>query len=391
MLTKNRRSKPVAKFAALHFARFGSFVKPRWFALLAILALAGSSGCATIGYYAQAVNGHLDMMSKREPLEKVMNAEDTDPEIRRKLVMLRDARVFAASELKLPDNESYSTFVETGKKYITWNVVAAPEFSMSPKTWCFPVAGCVSYRGYFAEEEANAYEAELKAQGFDTQIGGATAYSTLGWFDDPLLDTMLRGSDVRLTGVLFHELAHQLLYVKDDSSFNEAFATFVEQQGAKEWLASIGKGDKVPVYEDFLQRQIDFTELLQDTRKELVSLFASDEFAKITQLEDKRLEKQAVFDRMLENYEQLKTERWDGYTGYDNWFSKEMNNARLISVSTYLKWVRAFRAMYDESGKSLEAFYKAATEVSKLDRPERLKRMQAYFDASSAEAKPATN
>lgn len=354
---------------------------------LFLLALSGCSGCGTVGYYAQAVSGHLDMMSKRQPLAKVMASEDTDPEIRRKLELLRDAREFAVAELGLPDNNSYSTFVNTGKKNITWNVVATPEFSMSPKRWCFPVAGCVSYRGYFAEADAQAYEAELKEQGFDTQIGGASAYSTLGWFDDPLLDTMLRGSDIRLAGVLFHELAHQVLYVKNDSSFNEAFATFVEQEGAKHWLRSIGKGDRVSIYESYLDRQIDFNNLLQQTRGDLVDLFASQpaQEGEGANNEALREAKQGVFDKMVANYETLKAEQWEGFEGYDNWFSKKTNNARLISVSTYLKWVPAFKTLYIESGSDFEAFYKAAEELSKLPFDERFEQLQRYLDASATE------
>lgn len=350
---------------------------------LLLVALAASSGCATVGYYAQAVNGHFDLMSKRQPLEQVMNSEDTDPEIRRKLELLRDARKFAVAELGLPNNNSYTTFVKTGKKNITWNVVATPEFSMSPKTWCFPVAGCVSYRGYFAEADAKSYEAELKAQGFDTQIGGASAYSTLGWFDDPLLDTMLRGSDIRLAGVLFHELAHQVLYVKDDSSFNEAFATFVEQQGAKIWLESIGRQDTIPAYDRYLERQVDFNNLLQKTRGDLVNLFREQPPSEVADIEQLRKAKLAVFDTMLENYEVMKAEQWDGFDGYDNWFAKETNNARLISVSTYLKWVPAFEVLYDESGGDFKAFYKAATEWSKLPGQDRSAKLQDYLDRAN--------
>ena len=355
---------------------------------LFLLALGGCSGCGTVGYYAQAVGGHLDLMSKRQPLEQVMSSEDTDPEIRRKLQLLRDAREFAVAELGLPNNDSYSTFVKTGKKNITWNVVATPEFSMRPKTWCFPVAGCVSYRGYFAEADALSYEAELKAQGFDTQIGGASAYSTLGWFDDPLLDTMLRGSDIRLTGLLFHELAHQVLYVKNDSSFNEAFATFVEHEGAKRWLQSIGKGDRVPVYEQYLQRQVDFNKLLQQTRADLVDLFDSQppQQGEAANNDSLREAKQAVFDNMVSNYETLKAEQWDGFDGYDNWFSKKTNNARLISVSTYLKWVPAFEALYLESGSDFDAFYEAARELSELPFDERLEQLKLYLEASSEES-----
>jgi len=346
-------------------------------------ALVLTTGCTTVGYYAQAVGGHLDLMSKRQSLEKVLTAEDTDEEIKRKLQLLKDARVFAVADLGLPNNKSYSTFVKTDKRFVTWNVVAAPEFSISPKTWCFPVAGCVSYRGYFDEADATAYAKGLDKQGFDTHVGGASAYSTLGWFDDPLLDTMLRGSDIRLTGVLFHELAHQVLYVKNDSSFNEAFASFVEQQGVREWLRSEGREETLPLYENYLQRQVDFNDLLQQTRRDLVGLYKSLQPAK--DLDDKardeyRQRKQAVFDTMLERYEVLKTEKWDGFEGYDNWFAREINNARLISVSTYLKWIPAFKVLFEESGSSFDNFYAEARELSEkpyAERQEVLERLLA--------------
>jgi len=327
-------------------------------------------------------------MSKRQPLEKVLASDATDEEIKRKLQLLKDARVFAVAELGLPNNKSYSTFVKTDKRYVTWNVVATPEFSISPKTWCFPVAGCVSYRGYFDEADARAYAKGLDTDGFDTHVGGASAYSTLGWFDDPLLDTMLRGSDIRLTGILFHELAHQLLYIQDDSSFNEAFASFVEQQGVREWLRSEGKEETLPLYEKYLQRQVDFNNLLQQTRRDLISLYMSLEPVKDLDAEAReeiRLRKKAVFDTMLERYEVLKAERWGGFEGYDNWFAREINNARLISVSTYLKWIPAFKSLFEESGSSFDDFYVQARELSKKPYAERQVELERLL-APDAEA-----
>ena len=343
--------------------------------MLGMLALTGCSGCTTVGYYAQAINGHFDLMQKRQSLSKLMTSENTDPELKRKLGLLRDAREYAVSELQLPDNDSYSTYVETGKRYVTWNVVATQEFSMQPKTWCFPVAGCVSYRGYFAEEDAESYRQELIQQGFDTQLGGASAYSTLGWFEDPLLDTMLRGSDIRLVSLLFHELAHQVVYVKDDSSFNEAFASFVEQEGARLWLESNGDTDKIPGYNAFLKRQIDFNQLLQDTRVNLVKLYKQD-----LPDEQKRERKKAVFDTMRDNYAQLKEQEWEGYTGYDNWFARPMNNARLVSVATYRKWIPAYAALFEEQGRDFSAFFERVTELSKMDFAERQQLLQGYLD-----------
>ncbi len=347
------------------------------------------SGCSSVGYYAQAVGGHLSLMSKRQPLDEVMASEDTDAEIRRKLELLRDARVFAVDKLGLPDNDSYNTFVKTGKRFITWNVVATPEFSMAPKQWCFPVAGCVSYRGYFDEKDAEGYQSFLDNQGFDTQLGGASAYSTLGWFNDPLMDTMLHGSDIRLVGLLFHELAHQVLYVKNDSSFNEAFATFVEQQGSREWLIAEGKADRVPFYEAYLDRQIDFNALLQLTRSDLVTLYQDAPAATAKELDDSvvtelRERKEGVFEMMRVRYETLKTDQWDGFDGYDNWFKREMNNARLIAVSTYLKWVPAFAELFNEAGSDFNSFYTRAKELSEKPYAERQEALENYLEGSKS-------
>lgn len=337
-----------------------------------------TSGCATISYYKQAVQGHLQLMRARQPVDQVINDQSTSPELREKLQTLLEARVFAVEALGLPENDSYSTFVETGKSAITWNVVATEEFSLVPKTWCFPVAGCVSYRGYFDRADADAYANELKVGNFDVTVGGATAYSTLGWFEDPILDTMLRGRDYRFVGILFHELAHQLLYVKDDSDFNEAFATFVEQEGARRWLAHRGQLDLITEYEDSLMRAEGFVSLLGSTRQQLVDLYQQE-----LDEDSMRQQKAAVFSSMRDEYERLKTS-WNGYSGYDGWFNREVNNARLISVSTYRRFVPAFMAMYIEAGRDLEKFYEVAQVTAELPADERRERMIAYLSALKA-------
>jgi len=339
-----------------------------WFPLLMV-----QTGCSSVAYYAQAIDGHFEIMNARQSITDLIDAPDTDEELRKKLVLLRDARVYATTKLDLPNNKSYSSYADTGRDYVTWNVVASPEFSLQAKSWCFPVAGCVTYRGYFAEEKAQKYASELSTQGFDAIVGGATAYSTLGWFEDPLLNTMIKGGDLRLIGVLFHELAHQKLYVKDDSSFNEAFASFVEQAGVRQWLKDKDEADRVAAYDAYLQRQIDFGELLSSTRAELVDLYKS-EFSE-TQM---RTEKAAVFTKMQENYQLLK-ESWNGYSGYDGWFKREINNARLISVATYRKWVPAFAALYEEEGSQFTAFYDAARKLAALPRQARDKKLQSYL------------
>ncbi|MFK8084068.1 MAG: aminopeptidase [Granulosicoccus sp.] len=346
--------------------------------LLASATLALSTGCSTVGYYSQAVGGHLKLMRARQPIDEVLADEATSPELRGKLQTLIDARQFAVTELGLPDNDSYSTFVETGRDAVTWNVVAASEFSVSPKTWCFPIAGCVSYRGYFDRADADAYAAALADENFDVTIGGASAYSTLGWFDDPILDTMLRGNDTRYVSTLFHELAHQVLYVKDDSNFNEAYASFVEQVGTRMWLEHRGESERIAQYDASLKRVEEFVNLLQDTRKNLQVTFAKE-----LDEDTMRAEKAAVFEQMRADYELLK-EDWSGFSGYDNWFKRDLNNARLVAVSTYRKYVPAFYAMYLEAGEDLQKFYDVARVTGELPYAERRERLDAYLAALDA-------
>lgn len=346
--------------------------------LLASTALMAGTGCSTIGYYSQAVGGHLKLMRARQPIDEVLENESTSPELREKLQTLVDARKFAVSTLGLPDNDSYSTFVETGRAAVTWNVVAATEFSLSPKTWCFPVAGCVSYRGYFDRADADAYAAGLAEENYDVTVGGASAYSTLGWFDDPVLDTMLRGNDTRYVGTLFHELAHQVLYVKDDSNFNEAYASFVEQVGARMWLEQRGEPERIAQYDASLQRVEEFVELLKVTRNNLQLTFAKD-----LDEQTMRDEKAAVFEQMRADYALLK-ESWGGYSGYDNWFKRDLNNARLVAVSTYRRYVPAFYAMYLEAGEDLQRFYEVARVTAELPAVERRERLDAYLAALDA-------
>lgn len=330
------------------------------------------TGCS-VSYYSQAIGGHLKLMNAREPIAKILADEEADPELKQKLQTLIDARQFAIDELKLPENESYSTYAATGRDAVTWNVVAVPEFSMRAHTWCFPVAGCVSYRGYFDKADAQKYAANLAKEGFDVNVGGASAYSTLGWFDDPVLDTMLRGSDARYVSTLFHELAHQLLYIKDDSAYNEAFATFVEREGFRVWLRSRGEEDRIQAYEASIARGNDFAELLKSTRDELVAVFEQPDVDE----ETRRANKAQVFADMQTNYEAMK-ESWDGFSGYDRWFAQDLNNAHLLGVSTYRRLVPAFKAMFEEAGSDLPAFYELATEVSKLPADVRNERMAAY-------------
>ncbi len=349
--------------------------------LLGVLLLAG---CSSVGYYSQIVSGHMRIVMGKRPVAEIVSDESVNEITKHRLEVARQARQFAIEKLGLPDNNSYTSFYDTGRNYVTWNVVAAEEFSFKPRNWCFPIAGCVSYRGYYAEEDAVAYAQGLAGEGFDVAVNGATAYSTLGWFKDPLLNTMLARSDSSIASLLFHELAHQQLYVGDDSTFNESFASFVEKEGLRQWQQHIEKndptkrdGDRAEQLELRKQRQRDFIDLLRSTRDGLEELYSSS-----LSEDEMRSAKALRFEQMREEYNALK-ESWGGYAGYDGWFSRDLNNARLVSVATYNDYVPAFEKMFKQQGSSFEKFYTAALDVSRLPASERTRIMEELLDNTS--------
>ena len=343
-------------------------------ACLFVLALL--YGCTTTGYYAQAVRGHLDLMNRRVPIDEVLADPQTPASLRQRLEVARDARAFAVSALGLPDNGSYASYAAVEGTAVVWNVFAAPDLSLEPKRWCFPVAGCVVYRGYFREEEARGYAGELEEDGYDVWIGGASAYSTLGRFEDPVVSTMLSRDDARLAGTLIHELAHQRLYVEDDSAFNEAFATAVEEEGVRRWLEATGREALLPGWRLGRERAQAFEALLDGTRRDLGALYASD----VTP-EEKRLGKARAFDALEAAYAALKAQ-WDGWSGYDRWFEAPLNNARLIPSATYRRLLPAFDVLLAESGGDLEAFYARCEQLAALDAAEREARLDSLLAAA---------
>ena len=352
------------------------------------LALAGMigllAGCSTVGYYSQIVSGHMRIVMGKRPLAEIASDETIDDSIKRRLDLAQRARLFGIEQLNLPNNESYTSFYDTGQEYVTWNVVAAEEFSLNPHNWCFPIAGCVSYRGYYSKEDAESYAAGFKEQGFDVTVNGATAYSTLGWFEDPLLNTMLDRSDPSIASLLFHELAHQQLYVGDDSTFNESFASFVEKEGLKQWQKNeqqvnpqIDQSEMAKELEVRKRRQKEFIALLTSTRDSFAELYES-----ASEPDEMRQKKKQRFEQMRVDYAALKAS-WDDYPGYDQWMSQEMNNARLVAVATYNDYVPAFEVLFKESGSSFDQFYVAALELSKLPLEDRTAEMQKLLARSS--------
>lgn len=248
---------------------------------------------------------------------------------------------------------------------MVWNVFAAPEFSLKPRQWCYPVAGCVSYRGYFTEVRAKTYAEKLQHKGLDIEVAGISAYSTLGWFSDPLLNTMLNRSDIQLAGTLFHELAHQRLYVRNDTRFNESFAVAVELEGVQRWLQWRGNESQYDSYLQALKRKNQFIALVQKTRAKLKTLYASDRLD-----EKKRIQKAIVFSQLKKDYRILR-KSWNNYRGYDAWFNRKLTNASLVPISSYYDYVPAFQALLRHEQNDIESFYRSASNLAKLSHDDR--------------------
>jgi len=330
-------------------------------ALSIALIAAGVGGC----YLAQSVEGQLALMSKREPISRVIDDASTTPALRAQLKAVTDIREFASHELGLPDNGSYRSYADLHRPYVVWNVVAAPQFSVDAKQWCYPIVGCVAYRGYFNESAARRFAARLDARGFDVSVGGVAAYSTLGHFDDPILNTMVGWDDVELASIIFHELTHQLLYVPDDSSFNEALAMTVEEEGVRRWLHAHGRDRELTHYLAQQQRYHEVIDLLSTTRAELRAVYASDLEPAVM-----RERKRAAFAALRASYAELKA-GWNGHATFDSWFDGNINNARLASVATYFSCMPGFERELQAVHGELGPFYRRVRELAKLDQQRR--------------------
>jgi predicted aminopeptidase len=310
------------------------------------------SGCG-IGYLLQAGHGQWQVLHARQPLNEVIESESTDAALKARLEMVREARDFASRELGLPDNRSYRTYSAIGRPYVVWNVVAAPEFSVAPKRWWFPITGSVAYRGYFREANARRFADGLAAEGYDTLVAGVTAYSTLGHFDDPVLDTMLPYSDLQLVGTIFHELAHQLIYVKDATEFNESFAMSVEREGLARWLKSQGRSDELLTYRRRQEQQALIIKRFANGRAQLAALYREP-----LPEQERRERKQQSLAQVAAGVREL--ERQLGVkTGYDTWLDAGLNNAHLASIATYFDCVPGFERLLAEHNGDLSSYYAA--------------------------------
>lgn len=350
-------------------------MRARWLLGVASLALL-QSACSNLAYYAHSVKGHLSLMAARQPIDEVLRDPDTPQTLKHRLETVAGIRAFAIGELELPDTGSYRSYVDVDRPYVVWTVVAAPEFSLTPKQWCFPIVGCVSYRGFYDRGRAETYADELSRSGHDVTVNGVRAYSTLGWFDDPIPNTILILPDYAIAGVIFHELAHERLYVPGDSAFNEGFAMAVEREGVKRWLESQGSAGERIGFAAAEAREAEFLDLVSRARTQLERLYESD-----TDDAQKRRRKAEIFQALRADYVQLRS-GWTGGPSYDRWFAEDLNNAKLASVATYHELVPVFERLLADNGGELGRFYRACEALGQLSSEERAQALEKLMKAS---------
>ena len=314
------------------------------------------------GYYFQAIHGEFQLLAHRHSIDKLIANPRTSPDLKQQLMLVQQLRAFAKSELKLPVDGNYDKYADIHRKDVVWDVQASPEFSLAPKVWRYPFVGSLAYRGYFSEKAARRYGDSLARQGFDVYVDGVEAYSTLGWFKDPLLNTLIDETEPELAELLFHELAHKRVFASGDTDFNEAYATTVGQEGTRLWLRSKGASELLTKYNAAIEHDRQFVHLVLSTRGRLTKLYG-DSVGKVP-LEQLRRDKQRVFDDLRRQYEELKAS-WGGYSGYDNWFAHDLNNAKLNTVANYYDYLPGFQRLLQENGGDIGNFNLAAERLSK--------------------------
>lgn len=335
-------------------------------------------GCALPGYYGQAVNGELSLLSARVPIQSLLASPETPAALKTRLQLAAEIRRYASAQLGLPRNGSYTSYVALDRPYVSWNVFATKPYSLQPLTRCFPIAGCVPYRGYFRQAVAQAFAAKLRAQGDDVYVGGVPAFSTLGWFDDPLVSSMLGWGDTALANFIFHELAHQGLYLQGDADFNESFAVTVADVGVRRWLAATGRAPQLPAYEAGQRHWHMIVRLVDSARGRLGELYASGLPKAVM-----AARKQQIFAQLRASYAVLRPQLGTD-TGYDRFFNGPLNNASLLTVTTYTRWVPAFRALLAQSSGDLPAFYLAVKRLMRLPPGQRDAELQKLMVKSAA-------
>jgi predicted aminopeptidase len=354
--------------------------------IIGLTVLTGLSGCASlredVSYYWQSTRGHLSIIQAAKPIDQWLADVQLNPALKRKLSLVQEIRSYASRELGLPDNGSYRSYADLQRQFVVWNITATPELSLKMRQWCFPVVGCVTYRGYYDKDAAEGFAQRYRDAGEDVQVAGVPAYSTLGYFNDPVLNTFIQYPDAELARLIFHELSHQVVYIKNDTTFNESFATAVEVVGVERWLRDKNDAKLSQDYAAYQLRRSDFLALLLSHRERLEILYKS--AASDT---EKREGKAAVFKDMREQYERLKRERWNEFKGYDRYFTQQLGNAHLASVATYNDNVQGFLALADQHDRQLPQFFFAVAQLAKLDKPERDEKLKSLVETKAASKK----
>ena len=349
--------------------------------VLFILFASLLAACSSSSFYLQGIRGQMDLLERSQPIQEILGSTQ-DEVLKKKLERVISIRNFASRELGLPDNSSYRNYANIGRRFVLWNVFATPELSLQPRQWCFPIAGCVNYRGYFDEADAREEAARFAAAGDDVYVGGVPAYSTLGYFNDPLLSTFIRYPDTEVARLVFHELAHQVAYAKDDTVFNESFAVTVEEEGVGRWLAAQNDTVLSTQFAASQRYREGFRALVAHTRSRLTKVYAGDESDAV-----KRVEKATALASMRADYAALKNQ-WGGFGAYDNWFAQGPTNAGLAAVGLYSQKVPDFRALLASVDGDLPRFYakvKALAELSgKAERNKALAAAVAPVRASAS-------
>lgn len=348
--------------------------------VLAALLLCAGAGCANFGFYTQAVKGQLQIYSRTRPIADVIADRGVDNELKGQLRRVLAIREYASRALGLPDNDSYRVYADLDRPYAIWNVFATPELSLHPVEWCFVFTGCVAYRGYFSRDQADAFADGLRAAGDDVYVGGVAVYSTLGWFDDPVLNTFIHRPLPDIAGLVFHELAHQRLYIKGDTTFSESFAVTVELEGVRRWLQTNGDAGDFTSYRKQRRRREEFIALMLKYRDRLQTLYQSD-----AGTQAKRAGKRQLFGELRKEYAQLK-KGWNGYAGYDGWLGEDLNNAYFSSIGTYYRLVPAFQALLARENGDLPAFYRAAEEIGRLPEKQRIAALDRLLPSTASAA-----
>lgn len=336
--------------------------KGQWIGLSLAWLMAGQlAGCAHVAYYGQAVRGQVDLLARREPVARLIADPSTPAELSDRLVLVQAMRTFAWRNLALPRSGSFGSYVELQRPFVVWTVFAAEALSLELLQWCYPFVGCAVYRGFFDRAGAEALAERLRARDYDTYVAGAAAYSTLGWFADPLLSTVVRWPEPELAGLVFHELTHERLYMPGDSTFNESLARTVEAVGVRRWMHHRGQ---VEAYCRYLEREdhhARFVNLVVATRERLAALYASSVSESV-----KRAAKAAIIGQLRRAYRRRKA-TWGEDGRYDEWFAAPLNNAQLSAVATYEAYVPAFQALLARHDGDLVAFFAAAEVLASLE------------------------